>query len=68
MTVDELIRHLQQYPGKLSVYLYGYNGGATDLSSVTPVQVERDINTAPDVGPHELRSLDQDGERGLLLG
>ena len=53
MTVIELIEKLRAYPADFPVMVDGYEGGITEIFSITLVSVNRNSNTEGCYGEHE---------------
>lgn len=54
MTIEELIKELQQYDPKLPVLLSGYEGGVYLPNRMRKVNVALNVNKEWYYGPHEI--------------
>jgi hypothetical protein len=53
MTVNELIKLLQTYPGNIRVVAAGYEGGYNDILNLEPIGLKLNVNDKWYLGPHE---------------
>lgn len=60
MTIEELIKKLQEFDPKLPVLLSGYEGGVYQPSRVSQVTIAINVNDQWYYGPHELVHDDED--------
>lgn len=65
MTIEDLVRQLTQYPAETRVVVQGYEDGFDDISSVRPISVQPNPNTAWYYGKLEL--VPDGGEKAILL-
>jgi hypothetical protein len=67
MTVNELIKLLQTYPGNIRVVAAGYEGGYNDISNLEPIELKLNVNDEWYYGPHERPDDDAKGDETALL-
>jgi hypothetical protein len=67
MTVNELIKLLQTYPGNIRVVAAGYEGGYNDVQDLEPIGLKLNVNEEWYYGPHERPDDDVEGDEIALL-
>jgi len=60
MKVSELIEKLQALDPDLRVVVDGYEGGVTDASHITVLEIALNFNEEWYYGPHEIIEADED--------